>query len=115
MEGGIFDFGRSQYSIHLCSHGAKHFRVEAKDTASHVFQNEWKVDGSGIERRDIGRWRVRIASIGGGLETSHFRFRLARRRSLSAVLALLRRAELSAKISCTCAMLSTVSAVMYRS
>src|SRR6267142_2846733 len=28
--------------------GAKRFRVEAKDTEGHVFQNEWKVDGSGI-------------------------------------------------------------------
>jgi sulfur-oxidizing protein SoxY len=28
--------------------GAKHFRVEAKDTEGHVFKNEWKVDSSGI-------------------------------------------------------------------
>jgi len=28
--------------------GAKRIRVEAKDTEGHVFQNEWKVDDSGI-------------------------------------------------------------------
>jgi sulfur-oxidizing protein SoxY len=28
--------------------GAKHVRVEAKDTEGHVFQSEWKVDDSGI-------------------------------------------------------------------
>ena len=38
--------------------GAKHFRAEAKDTEGHVFQNEWKVDDSGIvKRRDIA-WIV---------------------------------------------------------
>jgi sulfur-oxidizing protein SoxY len=29
-------------------HGAKRFRVGAKDTDGHLFQNEWKVDGSGV-------------------------------------------------------------------
>jgi sulfur-oxidizing protein SoxY len=28
--------------------GAKHIRVEAKDTDGHVFQNEWNVDNSGM-------------------------------------------------------------------
>jgi sulfur-oxidizing protein SoxY len=28
--------------------GAKRIRIEAKDTQGNVFQNEWKVDASGI-------------------------------------------------------------------
>ena len=43
-----FDFGRSQYPLHLCLEWRKAFRAEAKDTRGHVFQNEWKVDDSGI-------------------------------------------------------------------
>jgi len=48
MEGGISISEDPNIRFTYVPKGAKHFRVEAKDTAGHVFQNEWKVDGSGI-------------------------------------------------------------------
>src|SRR5882724_1689746 len=51
---------------------------------------------------DAARYRPvagAVASIGGGLETSHFRFRLGASQVVERGVGLLRRAELSAKIS----------------
>jgi nucleoside-triphosphatase THEP1 len=35
-------------SIHVRSRMARNVSASRKDTQGHVFQNEWKVDGSGI-------------------------------------------------------------------
>src|SRR6266403_2967962 len=48
MEGGISISEDPNIRFTYVPDGAKRFRVEAKDTAGHVFQNEWKVDSSGI-------------------------------------------------------------------
>jgi sulfur-oxidizing protein SoxY len=48
MEGGISISEDPNIRFTYVPNGAKRFRVEAKDTAGHVFQNEWKVDSSGI-------------------------------------------------------------------
>jgi sulfur-oxidizing protein SoxY len=44
MEGGISISEDPNLRFTYVSNGAKHFRAEAKDTAGHVFQNEWKID-----------------------------------------------------------------------
>jgi sulfur-oxidizing protein SoxY len=48
MEAGISISEDPNIRFTYIPNGAKRFRVEAKDTEGHVFQNEWKVDGSGI-------------------------------------------------------------------
>jgi sulfur-oxidizing protein SoxY len=48
MEGGISISEDPNIRFTYVPNGAKRFRVEAKDTEGHVFQSEWKVDGSGI-------------------------------------------------------------------
>jgi sulfur-oxidizing protein SoxY len=48
MEGGISISEDPNIRFTYVPNGAKRFRVEAKDTEGHMFQNEWKVDGSGI-------------------------------------------------------------------
>jgi len=48
MEGGISISEDPNIRFTYVSNGAKHFRAEAKDTAGHVFRNEWKIDNSGI-------------------------------------------------------------------
>lgn len=47
MKGGISISENPHLRFTYVSNGAKHFRAEAKDTAGHVFQNQWKVDTSG--------------------------------------------------------------------
>jgi len=46
MEGGISISEDPNIRFTYVSNGAKHFRAEAKDTAGHVFRNEWKNDNS---------------------------------------------------------------------
>jgi sulfur-oxidizing protein SoxY len=48
MEGGISISEDPNIRFTYVPNGAKRFRVEARDTEGHVFQKEWKVDGSGI-------------------------------------------------------------------
>src|SRR3954462_4109827 len=48
MQGGISISEDPNIRFTYVPNGAKRFRVEAKDTEGHVFQNEWKIDGSGI-------------------------------------------------------------------
>jgi len=48
MEGGISISEDPNIRFTYVPNGAKRFRVEAKDTEGHVFQHEWKVEGSGI-------------------------------------------------------------------
>jgi sulfur-oxidizing protein SoxY len=48
MEGGISISEDPNIRFTYVSNGANHFRAEAKDTAGHVFRNEWKIDNSGI-------------------------------------------------------------------
>jgi sulfur-oxidizing protein SoxY len=48
MEGGISISEDPNIRFTYVPNGAKRFRVEAKDTEGHVFQNEWKIDSSGI-------------------------------------------------------------------
>src|ERR1700716_3801793 len=48
MEGGISISEDPNIRFTYVSNGAKHFRAEAKDTAGHVFRNEWKIDNSGF-------------------------------------------------------------------
>jgi sulfur-oxidizing protein SoxY len=48
MEGGISISEDPNIRFTYIPNGAKRFRVEAKDTEGHVFQNEWKAEGSGI-------------------------------------------------------------------
>lgn len=48
MEGGISVSEDPNIRFSYVPNGAKHIRVEAKDTEGHVFQNEWKIDSSGI-------------------------------------------------------------------
>jgi len=48
MVGGISMSEDPNIRFTYVSNGAKHFRAEVKDTAGHVFRNEWKIDNSGI-------------------------------------------------------------------
>jgi sulfur-oxidizing protein SoxY len=48
MEGGISISEDPNIRFSYVPNGAKRFRVEAKDTKGHVFQNEWKIENSGI-------------------------------------------------------------------
>jgi sulfur-oxidizing protein SoxY len=48
MQGGISISEDPNIRFTYVPNGAKRFRVEAKDTEGHVFQNEWKIDDSGI-------------------------------------------------------------------
>jgi sulfur-oxidizing protein SoxY len=48
MVGGISISEDPNVRFTYVPNGAKRVRVEARDTDGHVFQNEWKVDGSGI-------------------------------------------------------------------
>jgi len=48
MEGGISISEDPNVRFTYVSNGASHFRAEAKDTDGHVFQQEWKIDDSGI-------------------------------------------------------------------
>jgi sulfur-oxidizing protein SoxY len=48
MEGGISISEDPNVRFTYVPNGAKRFRAEAKDTAGHVFRNEWKIDASGI-------------------------------------------------------------------
>jgi sulfur-oxidizing protein SoxY len=48
MEGGISISEDPNIRFTYVPNGAKRFRVEAKDTDGHVFQHEWKAEGSGI-------------------------------------------------------------------
>ena len=48
MEGGISISEDPNIRFTYVSNGAKVFRAEAKDTAGHIFQHEWKLDDSGI-------------------------------------------------------------------
>jgi sulfur-oxidizing protein SoxY len=48
MEGGISISEDPNIRFTYVPTGAKRIRVEAKDTDGHIFQNEWKVEGSGI-------------------------------------------------------------------
>ena len=48
MEGGISISEDPNIRFTYVPNGAKRFRVEAKDTEGHVFQQEWKLDGSGM-------------------------------------------------------------------
>jgi len=47
MEGGISISEDPNIRFTYVTNGARTFRAEAKDTSGHVFQKEWKVDGSG--------------------------------------------------------------------
>lgn len=48
MEGGISISEDPNLRFTYVSNGAKQFRAEAKDTDGHLFQHEWKIDGSGM-------------------------------------------------------------------
>jgi sulfur-oxidizing protein SoxY len=48
MEGGISISEDPNLRFTYVSNGAKSFRAEARDTAGHVFRNEWKIDASGM-------------------------------------------------------------------
>ena len=48
MQGGISISEDPNIRFSYVPNGAKHIRVEAKDTDGHVFQNEWNVDNSGM-------------------------------------------------------------------
>ena len=48
MEGGISISEDPNIRFTYVSNGATRFRAEAKDTAGHVFRNEWKIDNSGF-------------------------------------------------------------------
>jgi sulfur-oxidizing protein SoxY len=48
MQGGISISEDPNIRFSYVPNGAKRIRVEAKDTEGHVFQNEWKVENSGI-------------------------------------------------------------------
>jgi sulfur-oxidizing protein SoxY len=44
MKGGISISEEPNIRFAFVPGGAKRFRVEAKDTEGHIFQNEWKAD-----------------------------------------------------------------------
>jgi sulfur-oxidizing protein SoxY len=48
MQGGISISEDPNIRFSYVPNGAKRIRVEARDTDGHVFQNEWKVDNSGM-------------------------------------------------------------------
>jgi sulfur-oxidizing protein SoxY len=48
MEGGISISEDPNIRFTYVPTGAKHVRVQARDTEGHVFENEWKVEDSGI-------------------------------------------------------------------
>lgn len=48
MEGGISISEDPNIRFTYVSNGAKNLRAEAKDTAGHVYQREWKVEASGM-------------------------------------------------------------------
>ena len=48
IQGGISISEDPNIRFSYVPNGAKRIRVEAKDTEGHVFQNDWKVDNSGI-------------------------------------------------------------------
>jgi sulfur-oxidizing protein SoxY len=48
MQGGISISEDPNIRFSYVPNGAKRIRVEAKDTEGHVFQNEWKIENSGI-------------------------------------------------------------------
>jgi sulfur-oxidizing protein SoxY len=48
IQGGISLSEDPNIRFSYVPNGAKRIRVEAKDTEGHVFQNDWKVDNSGI-------------------------------------------------------------------
>lgn len=48
MRGGISISEDPNIRFSYVPNGAKHIRVEAKDTEGHLFQSEWPVDNSGI-------------------------------------------------------------------
>lgn len=48
MEGGISISEDPNLRFTYVSNGAKRFRVQAKDTAGHLYQQEWKINDSGI-------------------------------------------------------------------
>jgi sulfur-oxidizing protein SoxY len=48
MQGGISISEDPNIRFSYVPNGARHIRVEAKDTDGHVFQNEWKVENSGM-------------------------------------------------------------------
>lgn len=48
MQGGISISEDPNIRFSYVPNGARHIRVEARDTEGHVFQNEWKVENSGI-------------------------------------------------------------------
>jgi sulfur-oxidizing protein SoxY len=48
MQGGISISEDPNIRFTYVPNGAKRFRVEARDTEGHVFENEWKVETSGI-------------------------------------------------------------------
>jgi sulfur-oxidizing protein SoxY len=48
VEGGISISEDPNIRFTYVPNGAKHVRVEAKDTEGHVFQNEWPIEASGI-------------------------------------------------------------------
>src|SRR3954465_3595541 len=47
-EGGISISEDPNIRFTYVSNGARRFRAEARDTDGHIFQQEWKIDGSGI-------------------------------------------------------------------
>ena len=48
MEGGISISENPNIRFTYVSNGAKQFRAEARDTAGHVFRNQWKIDDPAI-------------------------------------------------------------------
>ena len=48
MEGGISISEDPNIRFSYIPNGAKRFRVEARDTDGHLFQNEWKIENPGI-------------------------------------------------------------------
>jgi sulfur-oxidizing protein SoxY len=48
MQGGISVSEDPNIRFSYVPNGARHIRVEARDTEGHVFQSEWKVENSGI-------------------------------------------------------------------
>lgn len=48
MEGGISISEDPNIRFTYVSRGAKRFRAEARDTAGHIFRNEWKIDDSAM-------------------------------------------------------------------
>jgi sulfur-oxidizing protein SoxY len=47
VEGGISISEDPNIRFTYVSNGAKQFRAEARDTQGHVFEHDWRVEGSG--------------------------------------------------------------------